>query len=141
LSFRRWYLVFHLFADSDGTPQGSRQALEAAFCNMVRIFTVNELNVKGNARILGKCLEKFTEQLSIHLAGLRGWKGRPPDQIRPAGDIEGRTRQRLIHRQIGMGIAGDTALVTERFCNRLAQNDAAIFDGVMLIDMEVSLGG
>ncbi len=43
---------------------------------------------------------------------------------RPARDIDGDARQRLVHRQIERGIAGNACLVAERLPDGLAQCDA-----------------
>ena len=63
-----------------------------------------------------------------------------PNEIGPARYVERGARQRLVHRQIGMRIAHDAVLVAQRLRHRLAQRDAAILDGVVLVDMQIALG-
>ena len=62
-----------------------------------------------------------------------------PDEIGPAGNVERSAGQGLVHRQIGMSVARDAALIAQRLRDRLAKRNAAILDGVMLIDVQVAL--
>ena len=66
-------------------------------------------------------------------------KLRPEDEERPAGDVEGDARQRLVHRQMDVGIAADALLVAERLHERLAERDAGVLDRVVVVDMQVAL--
>ena len=49
-------------------------------------------------------------------------------------------RQRLVHRHVHVGIAGDAAHVAERLLHRLAERDADVLGGVVVVDMQVALG-
>ena len=46
--------------------------------------------------------------------------------------------QRLVHRQVDIGVAGDALLVAERLQERLADRDAGVLGRVVLVDMEVA---
>ena len=48
--------------------------------------------------------------------------------------------QRLVHRQMHVGIAGDAAHVAERLLDGLAERDADILGGVVVVDMQVARG-
>ena len=49
-------------------------------------------------------------------------------------------RQRLVHRHVHVGIAGDALHVAERLLHRLAERDADILGGVVMVDMQIALG-
>ena len=58
--------------------------------------------------------------------------------MRPAAEIDRRDRQRLVHRHDEVAGAVDAPPVAERLRHRLAERDAEILDGVMLIDVEIA---
>ena len=49
-------------------------------------------------------------------------------------------RQRLVHRHMHVGIAGDALHVAERLLDRLAERDADVLGGVVVVDVQVALG-
>ena len=108
---------------------------------MVRVFAVKHLDVKRYSGILRERLEELTEKFGIHRADLLGGECHTPNEVRAPRDIERGARQRLVHRQIGMGIARNAAHVAKRFRHGKAQRNAAILNRVMLVDMQVALGG
>ena len=65
-------------------------------------------------------------------------EGRAQHQERPAGDVDGDPRQRLVHRQVHVGVAADAAPVAERLAHRLAERDADILDRVVVVDVQVA---
>ncbi len=65
----------------------------------------------------------------------RNWCG---TRGRAARHIDGDARQRLVHRQVDIGIARNAALVAERLPDRLAERNAGILDRVMVVDMGVA---
>lgn len=60
------------------------------------------------------------------------------DQVEPAGQIDDRTTQRLIHRHERLAIAIYPGLVTQRLHESLAQGDSDVFDRVMIVDFEIA---
>ena len=57
--------------------------------------------------------------------------------MRPLRSI-GRDAERLVHRHDEVAGAVDAAAVAERGRHRLAERDADVFDGVVLVDVEVA---
>src|SRR5262245_28821004 len=90
--------------------------------------------------MLGEGLEPLTKQLGVHFADLRAGELDLPHQEGPARYVERDPGQRLVHWQIGRAIAGDARLVAERLGHRLAERDARILGGVVVVDMQVALG-
>ena len=62
------------------------------------------------------------------------------DGMRAAAEIDRRDRQRLVHRHHEVAGAIDAALVADRRRDRLAERDADVLDGVVLIDVEIAGG-
>ena len=50
------------------------------------------------------------------------------------------SRQRLVHGKVDRGVAGDAAPLAERLGDRLAERDAGVLDGVVVVDVQVALG-
>ena len=67
-------------------------------------------------------------------------EGDLPDQVRPARNVERDAGQRLVHRQVDAGVAGDALLVAQRLGHGLAEHDAGILGRVVEVDVQVALG-
>ena len=61
-------------------------------------------------------------------------------QHRPARNVDHDARQRLVHRHVDRGIAGDAGHGAERLLHGLPERDADVLGGVVVIDMEVAIG-
>src|SRR3712207_8998612 len=47
-------------------------------------------------------------------------------EVRPAGEVDGRLREHLVHRDRRVAVAGDAAFVPERLRERLAERDGDV---------------
>jgi hypothetical protein len=94
--------------------------------------------VQGDAAVHGEGLEPLAHQLGVEGADLLGRKRAAEDQERPSRDVERDPRQRLVHGQVDIGVAGDAPLVAERLEKRLAEGDAGILGAVVVVDMEIA---
>ena len=62
------------------------------------------------------------------------------DQHRPIGKIHGTTGQGLVHRQNEEAVATNTRLVTQGFLDGGAQDNAHVLDGVVVINLRITVG-
>ena len=60
------------------------------------------------------------------------------DGVNAAAEIDGRDAERFVHRHHEVAGAVDAAAIAERLRHRLAERDADVLDGVVLIDVEVA---
>ncbi len=58
--------------------------------------------------------------------------------VRPADEVDGRGRERLVHRHRGGAVAGDTGTVAQRVAERVAERGEDVLDRVVLVDVEVA---
>nr|ADI17045.1 hypothetical protein [uncultured alpha proteobacterium HF0010_30A23] len=116
------------------------KSLEAGFSAVVTVLTIQDGNMNIGLRRIGHGLEELTEQLGFHGPQSRHLKGRVPDQMRAAGEIDHSPRQRLVHRHVGVAIAVDPSLVPQGFLERLAQHKADILSGVVRINVQITFG-
>ena len=63
------------------------------------------------------------------------------DEGRAPAQVDGGDGERLVHRHDEVARAQNAALVAQREVEGLAQRDAHVFHGVVLIDIEVALAG
>jgi hypothetical protein len=85
-----------------------------------------------------KAVEPMFDQFGIPCAQRRHRQSDLPDEIGPPRNVERAPRQRLIHWCIGRTIARDAALIAKRRQDSLANGNAGIFGGVMLINMKIA---
>ena len=90
--------------------------------------------------IARQSLEEFFEQFGVHIADFVAIKGNPPNEIGTITEIDCRPAERFVHRQIGMPVARNARKITQRFFERLADNDAGIFDRMVAIYMQIAIG-
>ncbi len=107
---------------------------------MVVVEAVQGLDVQCRMRLHGEGLEELSDEFGVEGADLRPVEGRPEHQKGAAGEVERHAGQRLVHRQVHIGVAGDAALVAERLPHRLTERKACILHGMVIVDLEVALG-
>ena len=107
---------------------------------MVGILAIQVFHVQAHTAIACHRLEEFLEQLCVHIADLVANKINLPDQVGTFAQVYSRAAQRFIHWQIGVAITGNPGKIAQRLGNRLANNDAGIFNRVVAINVQVALG-
>jgi propanediol utilization protein len=107
---------------------------------VVIVCPVQSLRVQCDAGIHGEGLKPFLHQLGVELAHLVAHELGLEHQERPPGNVDGDAGQRLVHRHVDAGIARDALHVAERLLHCLAERDADVLGGVMVVDMQVALG-
>src|SRR5439155_20941278 len=101
---------------------------------------VEQLEVHVGARRGGRSFEEVLNQLGLQTAYARASFRDVDHRVRAAAQVDGGDRERFVHRHQKITRAIDAAARAERRRHRLAECNAEIFDGVMLIDVEVAGG-
>src|SRR4051794_34542447 len=101
--------------------------------------TVQDFQVDISRRVLRESFEEIFHQFGLKITDFADLHTILVDQLRAAAQINGCNGQGLVHRQHEISRAIDSNLISESLCEGLSENDAAILDGMMLIDIEVSL--
>ena len=122
------------------TRKRARERLEARFDLVVVRAPVHHLEVHVGAGGLRKPLEEIVDQLGLQIADEAHRDLGVDHGMRAAAQIDRGDRQRFVHRHHEVAGAVDAALVADRRRHRLAERNADVFDGVMLIDVEVAGG-
>src|SRR5579885_2587296 len=133
-------LVLVTGIDGDRTGKRPRQAFEARLGDMVVIGPVERLHMQRYAGVRREGPEPLLHQFRVETAHLVAGENGLEHEKRTPGYVERDAGQRLVHRNMHVGIARDALHVTERLPDRLAERDAHVLGGVMMIDVEVALG-
>ena len=107
---------------------------------MVRIVAAQVVDVQGHQRVIDEALKKFMREIHVVLPDHATREFNMKLQPRPSGEIEYHARQGFIERHIGMPVAANALLVANRLHQRLADGDADVFDGMVRIDVQITLG-
>ena len=57
---------------------------------------------------------------------------------RPAAEIDGHTRERVVHRYVGAAVARDPLTVSERTVESLTEGECGVLDGVVISGLQVA---
>src|SRR3546814_4081524 len=106
---------------------------------MVIVRAVEVLHVQRQAGVLGKGLKPLLEQLGVHGAELVAAEIHLPDEIGAVRRIERHPGQGLVHRNERLTIAPDALALDQGLGHRLADHDAAVLGGVVIVDMQIAL--
>ncbi len=96
--------------------------------------------VQGELRAARDRAEELAGQLGLEAGDRHRRQLRVEVAVGTAGDVDRAARQGLVHRQLDVGVAGDPGPVAERLIERLPEDDADVFDGVMGPGLEVAIG-
>ena len=95
--------------------------------------------MQGTARVPRKGQHEFLHQLRIEGAHLLRGDVHLIAQAVPSAQVHRAQHQRLIHGQQEMAVAHDAPLVPQRLEKCLAQRDADVLHGMMIVHLRVSL--
>jgi len=60
-------------------------------------------------------------------------------EVEAPGEVDHRASQRLVHRHVGVAVAGDVGLVAQRFGKGLPQRDGDVFDRVVVVHVQIAV--
>jgi hypothetical protein len=101
---------------------------------------VHHFDVDVGARGAREACEEIVDQLALEIAHDPHGDLGINHGVRPAAQVNRGHRERLVHGHHEVAGAVDAALVPDRGQHRFAERDADVFDGVMLIDIEIAAG-
>src|SRR4051812_48781820 len=101
---------------------------------------VEHLDVHVGASPLGEAFEEIRHELGLEIADLLDLYLEVDDSVHATREVDRRDAERLVHRHHEVAGAIDSPTISQRHRYRFAEGDADIFDGVVLVDIEVALG-
>jgi len=136
--------AFDAWITAHGLLDGAGEALKDGFDEMMRFVGIENFDVKGESGFLGESAEKLNGKLRGKIAGLElvqveAFRG-TPDEERATAEIERNADEGFIHGKMKIAVADEALLVAERLDQGLAENDSSVLDGVVEIDVNITLG-
>lgn len=122
----------------DRHSQAASGALEDGLGDVMVVTSVMDVNVEVAQRVGGQRLPKVFDQFRIEFTDLLGGERRIENQEVASAQIPNGAAQSLFHWQSEVTIASDSLFVANRLADRLTNADTSVFDGVMLIDMQIA---
>ena len=133
-------MIFEPLICGDGILQRPGEALEDRFYLVVIGSAVHHPDVDVGQSVLGEAVEEVFHQFDFEAADATHAHTVFVDARDAPSEIKRDDSERLVHRLHEVSSAINSFPVTERLIHHLAKNDTDVFDSVMLIDIEVSLG-
>ena len=117
-------------------------ALNAPFADVVGVCP-RHLAANGAiiAHVDGDGAEKFHDQLGIESTDFGAGDMEVGFQVASAGEVKGAENQGFVHGNDGVAVAGDAGFVADGLFQGRAEGDADIFNGVVVVDVEIAFGG
>ena len=116
--------------------QTTRKRLKNSF-DFVMLILATRLDVQIHPRGIAQAFEEMQEHLCRHLTDALTMELGIPDQPGPSTEIQSHLTETIVHRK-RIAITFDAALAAQCLIDAIAQGKGGVFDGVMLIDMQIS---
>src|SRR5579875_587122 len=101
---------------------------------------IEDAGVQVGAGVVDETAEKIFDQLSLQIADQADLYLIFISQRGTAGKVDGDDGQGFIHWHHKIPSAVDAFTVAKGFGEQLAEHDADVFDGVVLVDIEIAIG-
>src|SRR5687767_4018810 len=120
-------------------PKRARKRLEYGFDVVMTGSAVQDDDVNVRAGCGGKPLEEIRDQLTLQIADTLDLELQIDHRMWPPAEIDRRHTKRFVHRHDEVAGAIDALAVAERLQRRFTERNAHVLNGVMLIDVEISI--
>ena len=120
-------------------PKRPGERLEHRFNLVVARSPVHHVHVDVGACANREPLEEVVDELGLQVADHPRRHLEVHDRVRPAAEVDGRDGKRLVHRHDEVAGPVDAFSVAERLGHRLAERNAEVLDGMVLVDVEVAV--
>ena len=118
--------------------QRAAKGLEQGFGDVVRVATLQVVDVQGGRRVIDETLKKLANQVDVELADARAQKFNPVLEPGTAGKIDDHARQGFVQRHVGVPVTHNALLVTERLLESLAEGNADVLNAVVIVDVQIA---
>src|SRR5688572_13581398 len=105
---------------------------------MVARTAVQHFGVQVGARARGEAVEEVVDQFALQVAHHPHLDLQIDDRVRPPAEIDRNDGERFVHRHDEVAGAIDALAIAERLEERFTEHDADVFDGVVLIHVEIA---
>jgi hypothetical protein len=131
-------LAFQTSITRTSVAQCAGERFENGFHGVVAGPSVQDSEMYVGPRAGSECLKEIFQQLRLKVADALRFNGRPQYKVRAAAQVDSRYRQRFVHGHYEVACTVDAPFVAQRLPYRLAQDKTRVFDGVVLIDVQIA---
>ena len=122
-----------------GNAHRHGQRLEGRLGTVVVVEAAQAVDVQRDARALGKALHAVGDHLAAQVANLFALEAQLDDGVGTVRDVDNGARQGLVQGGIGRAEAGNPGRAAEGLVEGVAERNAYILCGVVVIDYWVSI--
>ena len=108
---------------------------------MVGVVAAEVVDVQGHHAVVDEAVEEFFKQVDIEAADEGADEIDVVHEAGSAGKVEDDAAQCFVERDVGVAVAADAGFVAQRLFQRLAEGDADVFDGVVVVNVGVTFAG
>lgn len=117
-------------------PRGNRKRLERALGSVVVVVAAEAVDVHGDAGSPGKALDAVGDHLGAEVTNLLALQTKVDDGEGTVRQIDDGTAEGLVERAVCVSEARETGGSAEGLGEGVAQSDADVFGGVVVVDCE-----
>lgn len=114
----------------------NRQCFECALCSVMIVIAADAVDVHRDAGGLGEALQAMGNHLRAQLAQPFPLQAEFNDAIWSVGQVDNRSRERFIEGGVCVTETGETSRRSEGFGEGVAEGNAAILGGVVVVNCE-----
>lgn len=119
--------------------RGYRQRLESALGSVVVVVAAQAVDVQSDARTLRKALQAVGDHLAAQLSEKLALQAQVDDAVGAVREIDDGAGEGLVERGVGVSEAGDAGERAEGLVEGVAEGDADVFGGVVVVDLVLSV--
>jgi hypothetical protein len=157
---RAWQLADDARVTLASDIHGARKRFKQRLDDVMRLVTVKQFQMQITAGFIGESLKKFAREAKAKCAGhvLQFFRAADaflgkliqaaPDQMRSSAKINDATREALVHWNVSLtaqrifrmkpgAVTPNATFVAKRLAKRLAKRQAAVFDSMMRIHLQI----
>jgi hypothetical protein len=134
------YLACAAVVYGDGGAEGLAEGFEDGFDDVVGVVSGKKLDVEGEASVGGEGAEEFGDEFGVEGANFGGGELALEGEQATPTEVAGDEGEGFVHGDDGVAVATDTGFVAEGLGEGFAEDDADVFDGVVVVNMVVAGG-
>src|SRR5690554_6847771 len=119
--------------------QCTAEGLKYSLALVVRVFALEVVDVQGDQRVVGKALKELPSQIDVEATDVGPGERYVVKQPGTAGEINYHAGEGFIQRHVGVAVATHAGFIAHSGGEGLAQGDADILDGMVVVDVHVAV--
>ncbi len=107
---------------------------------MVSVFAVVAVEVEGEVTVLGEGAQELGEEFDVEGTDLLGHGAEVAGEVRSSPEVHDSSREGFYQGGGGVGEANEVRAIAQGLVEGASENEADIFDGMVVVHVEVAFG-